>query len=83
MLFRSYHNSMLMQHDDFDKGLIFFITGDRYSVIGRNMALLIRNILFVKANLLALSNIEEIPEVESLTYLPCDIQIPSPLFELL
>lgn len=46
-----YHNSMFMQHDDFEKGVIFFITGDRYTAIGRNMALLIRNILFFKANI--------------------------------
>jgi CubicO group peptidase (beta-lactamase class C family) len=47
-----YHNSMFMQHPDLDIGVIYFINGDRYSMLGGGMALLLRNILFLKANIL-------------------------------
>ena len=59
-----YHNSMFMQHPDFEHGVIFFITGDRFTPLCRTVALWVRNILFIKANLLTHSDIIEIENIE-------------------
>jgi CubicO group peptidase (beta-lactamase class C family) len=76
-----YHNCMFMRHPDFNHGIIFFITGDRYTPIGRTMALFIRNILFFKARLLSSSNILDIPEHQKIITNQRNFNIPNPLIE--
>lgn len=78
-----YHNSMFMQHNNLDKGVIFFITGDRYTILGRNMALLIRNILFIKANLLPDTHIINAENGEEILDMNHDLKIPMLLNDLL
>ena len=44
-----YHSSMLVQYPGNDIGVIFFVTGDRYTLLGGFFAEITRNILFLKA----------------------------------
>jgi CubicO group peptidase (beta-lactamase class C family) len=47
-----YHNSMLVHYPDNDDGVIFFVNGGRYNTAGVYIAFILRNILFLKADLL-------------------------------
>jgi CubicO group peptidase (beta-lactamase class C family) len=78
-----YHNSMFMQHNNFENGVIFFITGDRYTAIGRNMALLVRNILFIRANIISRISINEIENSNEIIDIFNNPVMPSPLYNLL
>ena len=45
-----YHTSMLVQYPNNDNGVIFFVNGDRYNLVGEYIQEIIRGILFLKAN---------------------------------